>query len=72
MFLMDADLSHHPRHIPEFIRLVNHLLTSLSSMEIYLQTMYRRQKESSYDIVTGTRYALGGGVSAHELVYAQH
>ena len=41
VFLMDADMSHHPKHIPEFIA---------------------KQKIEDYDVVTGTRYALGGGV----------
>ncbi|KAA0192791.1 Dolichol-phosphate beta-D-mannosyltransferase, partial [Fasciolopsis buskii] len=44
--IMDADLSHHPKFIPEFIKL---------------------QKENNYDIVTGTRYALTGGVSGWDL-----
>ncbi|KAK6009078.1 ribosomal protein L5 [Ostertagia ostertagi] len=39
--LMDADLSHHPKFIPEMIEL---------------------QKRENLDIVTGTRYALSGGV----------
>ena len=26
--------------------------------------IYRKQQEKDYDIVTGTRYALGGGVSS--------
>jgi dolichol-phosphate mannosyltransferase len=42
IFLMDADMSHHPKHIPEFIA---------------------KQKEQNYDIVTGTRYASGGGIA---------
>ncbi|KAL7070644.1 hypothetical protein ACQ4LE_010153 [Meloidogyne hapla] len=42
VILMDADLSHHPKHIPEMIAL---------------------QNKHNYDIVTGTRYSLGGGVS---------
>uniref|UniRef100_A0A915N6V8 Dolichol-phosphate mannosyltransferase subunit 1 n=2 Tax=Meloidogyne javanica TaxID=6303 RepID=A0A915N6V8_MELJA len=42
VILMDADLSHHPKHIPEMIAL---------------------QDKNNYDIVTGTRYSLGGGVS---------
>jgi len=42
IFLMDADMSHHPKHIPEFIS---------------------KQAEKDYDIVTGTRYALGGGIA---------
>ncbi|VDP73745.1 unnamed protein product [Echinostoma caproni] len=44
--IMDADLSHHPKFIPEFIRL---------------------QQKYKYDIVTGTRYALTGGVSGWDL-----
>jgi len=42
VFLMDADMSHHPRHMPEFIQ---------------------KQREANYDIVTGTRYNHGGGVT---------
>ncbi|CCJ30172.1 unnamed protein product [Pneumocystis jirovecii] len=41
VIIMDADFSHHPKYIPQFISL---------------------QKEKSYDIVLGTRYAYGGGV----------
>jgi len=41
VILMDADLSHHPKFIPEFIK---------------------KQREDKTDIVSGTRYALGGGV----------
>ncbi|WPT11632.1 Dolichol-phosphate mannosyltransferase subunit 1 [Picochlorum sp. SENEW3] len=39
--LMDADLSHHPKYIPDMIQ---------------------KQKQTNADIVTGTRYANGGGV----------
>ncbi|XP_071824142.1 dolichol-phosphate mannosyltransferase subunit 1-like [Apostichopus japonicus] len=46
IFLMDADLSHHPRFIPEFIEL---------------------QKKHNYDVVSGTRYAGGGGVHGWDL-----
>ena len=46
VFLMDADLSHHPKFIPEFIR---------------------KQKETNADIVTGTRYAQGGGIHGWDL-----
>ncbi|THD20323.1 Dolichol-phosphate beta-D-mannosyltransferase [Fasciola hepatica] len=46
IIIMDADLSHHPKFIPEFIKL---------------------QREQDYDIVTGTRYALAGGVSGWDL-----
>ena len=42
VFLMDADMSHHPKHIPEFIA---------------------KQQEKDYDVVTGTRYAHGGGIA---------
>ncbi|KAL3998409.1 Dolichol-phosphate mannosyltransferase subunit 1 [Acanthocheilonema viteae] len=46
IILMDADLSHHPKFIPEMIKL---------------------QQHKNYDIVTGTRYANGGGVSGWDL-----
>ncbi|KXS14030.1 glycosyltransferase family 2 protein [Gonapodya prolifera JEL478] len=46
VIIMDADLSHHPRFIPHFIRL---------------------QRERDLDIVTGTRYAEGGGVHGWNL-----
>ena len=46
VFLMDADLSHHPRHMAEFIS---------------------RQQQTDADIVTGTRYALGGGMAGWDL-----
>jgi dolichol-phosphate mannosyltransferase len=39
--LMDADLSHHPKYLPDFLR---------------------EQARIDADIVSGTRYALGGGV----------
>lgn len=39
--LMDADLSHHPKFIPQMVQLMD---------------------ETKVEIVTGTRYALGGGV----------
>ncbi|TFJ87717.1 hypothetical protein NSK_001067 [Nannochloropsis salina CCMP1776] len=44
--LMDADLSHHPKFIPE---------------------LFRKQQEGDFDVVTGTRYAMGGGVSGWDL-----
>ncbi|CAL8070860.1 unnamed protein product [Calicophoron daubneyi] len=44
--IMDADLSHHPKFIPRFIKL---------------------QKDKNFDIVTGTRYSLDGGVSGWDL-----
>lgn len=46
IILMDADLSHHPKFIPEFIKV---------------------QEENNYDIVSGTRYSLGGGVYGWDL-----
>jgi dolichol-phosphate mannosyltransferase len=41
VILMDADLSHHPKFIPQMVELMD---------------------SSKVEIVTGTRYALGGGV----------
>lgn len=46
VFLMDADMSHHPKSIPEFIS---------------------KQKEADYDVVSGTRYALGGGIAGWDM-----
>ena len=46
VFLMDADMSHHPKHIPQFSA---------------------KQKENDYDVVTGTRYAQGGGIAGWDL-----
>lgn len=42
VILMDADLSHHPKYIPQFFKV---------------------QQQTGADIVTGTRYTQGGGVS---------
>ena len=44
--LMDADLSHHPKFIPDMIRVM---------------------REGEHDVVTGTRYRDGGGVSGWDL-----
>jgi len=44
--IMDADMSHHPKFIPEFIA---------------------KQAATGADIVTGTRYALGGSVYGWDL-----
>ncbi|CAK9208523.1 unnamed protein product [Sphagnum jensenii] len=46
VIIMDADLSHHPKYLPSFIR---------------------KQLETKADIVTGTRYAKGGGVHGWDL-----
>ena len=46
IIIMDADMSHHPKFIPQFIE---------------------AQAKSGCDIVTGTRYALGGSVYGWDL-----
>ena len=46
IILMDADMSHHPKFIPDFIA---------------------KQAKTGADIVTGTRYALGGAVHGWDL-----
>lgn len=46
VIIMDADMSHHPKFIPEFIA---------------------TQERTGADIVTGTRYAHGGGVHGWDL-----
>ena len=46
IILMDADLSHHPKFIPDMIA---------------------KQESNDYDVVSGTRYDLGGGVYGWDL-----
>ncbi|KAJ3163272.1 dolichol-P-mannose synthesis [Geranomyces variabilis] len=46
VIIMDADMSHHPHFIKDFVRL---------------------QQKHDYDVVTGTRYASGGGVYGWDL-----
>ncbi|XP_065064521.1 dolichol-phosphate mannosyltransferase subunit 1-like [Rhopilema esculentum] len=46
IIIMDADLSHHPKFIPEFIK---------------------KQKESNFDVISGTRYIGNGGVYGWDL-----
>ncbi|CAM9707024.1 unnamed protein product [Chrysoparadoxa australica] len=46
IIIMDADLSHHPKYIPEFIA---------------------KMEEGGLDVVSGTRYASGGGVAGWDL-----
>ena len=49
IILMDADLSHHPKFIPQMINRMNE--------------SKQNNNEKGYDIVTGTRYQYGGGVA---------
>eukprot|EP00386_Alphamonas_edax_P007769 GDKI01025806.1.p1 GENE.GDKI01025806.1~~GDKI01025806.1.p1 ORF type:complete len:240 (-),score=91.03 GDKI01025806.1:171-890(-) len=46
IILMDADFSHHPKFIPEFIQ---------------------QQAQTGCEVVTGSRYIVGGGVSGWDL-----
>lgn len=46
IIIMDADLSHHPKFVPEMIE---------------------KQKESDFDVVSGTRYVGSGGVYGWDL-----
>ncbi|KAJ3101792.1 dolichol-P-mannose synthesis [Phlyctochytrium planicorne] len=46
VIIMDADMSHHPKFIADFVK---------------------KQKQGNYDVVTGTRYTLGGGVHGWNL-----
>ncbi|KAI9912727.1 hypothetical protein PsorP6_006120 [Peronosclerospora sorghi] len=70
VFLMDADLSHHPKFIPEFIKYVSarqiHVLSMTLAYERFVLFL-RKQAEENYDIVTGTRYIPGGGVYGWDL-----
>ena len=65
VILMDADLSHHPKHIPDMIALQRRHNVCL---HIFYNSIHSpSHKSSQFDIVTGTRYALGGGVSGWDL-----
>ncbi|KAF1336034.1 Dolichol-phosphate mannosyltransferase, partial [Globisporangium splendens] len=74
VFLMDADLSHHPKFIPEFIKceceIDDHThecgLLTMQMMFLFFH-IHRKQAEKDYDIVTGTRYISGGGVYGWDL-----
>jgi len=59
IIIMDADLSHHPKFIPQFIKLQaeNNFGKDLSVTSF----------NSFVDIVTGTRYVDGGGVFGWDL-----
>jgi len=50
ILIMDADMSHDPKFIPQMIR-----------------KQKERTDKGGYDIVTGTRYATGGGVEGWDL-----
>ncbi|ETO15707.1 hypothetical protein RFI_21663 [Reticulomyxa filosa] len=75
VLIMDADFSHHPKYIPEFIELTKEYILQqrieemnegeymYKMMSILLFCVFnRKQKEGNYDIVSGTRYAPNGGV----------
>jgi dolichol-phosphate mannosyltransferase len=51
IILMDADLSHHPKFIPEMISVMD------------ASTNAKGSKTKKVDIVSGTRYRSGGGVA---------
>lgn len=61
VILMDADLSHHPKFIPEMIKLRDEHEVNTQNMDLVIHSVFQ------YDIVTGTRYAQGGGVSGWDL-----
>lgn len=63
VFLMDADLSHHPKFIPEFIQCVRcPNAASQPTTHVRPCLSCRKQASGNYDIVTGTRYMGDGGV----------
>jgi dolichol-phosphate mannosyltransferase len=53
IILMDADLSHHPKYIPRMIDVMDNKVVEGSFSK----------KKNKPDIVSGTRYGRGGGVS---------
>ena len=52
IILMDADLSHHPKFIPQMVQVMD---------------MKNNNNSKKVDIVTGTRYLPGGGVAGWDL-----
>jgi dolichol-phosphate mannosyltransferase len=63
IILMDADLSHHPKYIPEMIAVMdygNH--SSSDSATTTTNNNNNNGKMKKPDIVSGTRYRKGGGV----------
>ena len=64
--IMDADLSHHPKFIPEFIK-----KQKVNREETWNNMMLTDKicfiQEGDYDLVSGTRYAGDGGVNGWDL-----
>lgn len=69
---MDADMSHHPRHIAEFIAKQKQTpppsyTPSSSSSSSSAASSSSSAKSPGFDIVTGTRYASTGGIAGWDL-----
>ncbi|OEL25031.1 Dolichol-phosphate mannosyltransferase subunit 1 [Dichanthelium oligosanthes] len=62
VIIMDADLSHHPKYLPNFISLEECVFFNR------VLSLTRKQKETGADVVTGTRYVKNGGVHGWNLM----
>jgi dolichol-phosphate mannosyltransferase len=67
--IMDSDLSHHVRTRKDKCKayLDQSYILSLSFKPKFIPEFIKEQKEGNYDVVTGTRYDLGGGVYGWDL-----
>ncbi|GAY49239.1 hypothetical protein CUMW_117720 [Citrus unshiu] len=63
--IMDADLSHHPKYLPSFIKMMPNFWNFLVSS---YNMVIRKQLETGASIVTGTRYVRSGGVHGWNLM----
>ncbi len=61
---MDADMSHHPEAIPDMLAKQQVMVMIMIMIMIMMPTF---AQEANYDIVTGSRYIRGGGVSGWDL-----
>ena len=63
IILMDADLSHHPKYIPEMIAVMDAGNSNSESAAATNNNNNNKRKMKKPDIVSGTRYRKGGGVA---------
>lgn len=61
--LMDADLSHHPKFIPQMIAVMDDSSSDESIKSNSKSNSSSGNAKTKVDIVSGTRYARGGGVA---------
>jgi len=62
VLIMDADLSHHVRN-----KLIGDTMCDTLFQPKFIPEFIAKQKEEDFDLVSGTRYDLGGGVHGWDL-----